>query len=84
LVGVGHVGTNVRDVNCTGSVAVTTCSSLTDDFSDTGIAGAFGGGLDVKVNDRINIRAIQVDYNPIRIDGQTGHNFRFGVGVVSK
>lgn len=53
-------------------------------FSDTGIAGAFGGGLDIKINDRIDFRAIQVDYNPIYSNSRVDNNFRFGVGIVFK
>jgi hypothetical protein len=54
------------------------------DFSsaETGFAAVIGGGLDIKANNRISIRAIQVDYNPIRINSNTSHNFRFGVGLV--
>ena len=50
--------------------------------SETGFAGAFGGGLDIRASDKIDIRVIQVDYNPMRISGTTLHNFRFGVGIV--
>lgn len=81
LVGVGYARTKVRNVTCS-NTAVTNCSSLADSFSDRGLAGAFGGGLDVKLNDKIDIRAVQVDYNPIRLNGSTDQNFRFGVGVV--
>jgi opacity protein-like surface antigen len=45
------------------------------DFSvnETSFAMAFGGGLDIRVNDRFDIRAIQVDWNIIkRGDQQTG------------
>lgn len=38
------------------------------DFDDAGFAAAFGGGLDVRLNDRIDIRVIQIDYNPMRFD----------------
>lgn len=51
--------------------------------TDTGFAGAFGGGLDIRANDRFSIRAIQFDYNPTRLfDAGTQHNFRVGVGIV--
>jgi hypothetical protein len=80
LAGAGHVRTKVTNVNCS-NAAVTNCSSLADSFSDTGLAGAIGGGLDVRVGNRIDIRVIQVDYNPIRIDGSTDHNFRIGAGI---
>ena len=50
--------------------------------SETGWAGVIGGGVDVKVSPRVDIRAIQLDYNPTRLGGSTQHNFRVGVGVV--
>lgn len=50
--------------------------------SETGLAGILGGGIDFRVNDRVDIRAIQFDYNPTRLSGETQHNFRIGVGVV--
>jgi len=64
--------------------AVIAPSPCPADFTDsqTGLAGAFGGGLDFRVSDRVDVRAIQVDYNPTRIDGSTQHNFRVGVGIV--
>jgi hypothetical protein len=53
-------------------------------FRDTGISGAFGGGLDIKITDKIDFRAIQADYNPIYSDARVDNNFRFGVGIVFK
>jgi opacity protein-like surface antigen len=50
--------------------------------TETGLAGAIGGGLDFRLNDRIDIRAVQLDYNPTRVGGSTQHNFRVGVGLV--
>ncbi len=51
--------------------------------SDTGFAGAFGGGLDIRASERVDIRAFSLDYNPTRLfDGGTQHNFRIGVGIV--
>ena len=54
------------------------------DFTDseTGFAGAFGGGIDIRLNDRFDIRAVQIDYNPTRLFDTTQHNFRIGVGIV--
>ena len=63
LVGVGVGRFRNRAESCpTG----TNCGDLRF-VNDTraGFAGAFGGGLDIKINDRIDYRAIQVDYNPI-------------------
>lgn len=50
--------------------------------SETGWAGVIGGGVDIKVSPRVDIRAIQLDYNPTRLGGSTQHNFRVGVGLV--
>jgi hypothetical protein len=54
------------------------------DFTDkeTGFAGAFGGGIDIRASDRVDIRVIQIDYNPTRLFDSTQHNFRIGVGIV--
>ena len=43
-----------------------------------------GGGLDIKVNKRIDIRAFQFDANPIYFDESTYLNMRFSTGVVFK
>ncbi len=46
-------------------------------------AMSFGGGLDVKLNKRMDIRLFQVDYNPIAYRSNFwGHTFRIGVGLV--
>lgn len=79
LIGAGHVRAKVKNFSCTN---LTPCPVFDESFSETGLAGALGGGLDVKVTDKVSIRAFQVDYNPIRIDGSTGHNVRFGAGIV--
>jgi len=50
--------------------------------SNTGPAGAFGGGIDIRVSRRFDIRAIQLDYNPTKLLDATQHNFRTGVGIV--
>jgi opacity protein-like surface antigen len=46
------------------------------DFDDAGFTAAIGGGLDIRLSDRVAIRAIQVDYNPMKFDfsdfGTTG------------
>ena len=56
------------------------CPNFTE--TDTGLAGAIGGGLDIRLNNKLDIRAFQVDYNPTRVFDATQHNFRFGVGIV--
>ena len=81
LVGAGHGRVKIQDVVCPTGVD---CTDLQSTESETGLAGAFGGGLDIKVNNRVDFRAIQVDYNPIKFDGGTQHNVRFGIGFVFK
>jgi hypothetical protein len=56
------------------------CTDFTD--SETGFAGAFGGGIDIRASDRVDVRVIQFDYNPTRLFDSTQHNFRIGVGIV--
>ncbi|HEX2271753.1 MAG TPA: outer membrane beta-barrel protein [Pyrinomonadaceae bacterium] len=38
------------------------------DFDDAGFAAAIGGGIDLRLSSRIDLRAIQIDYNPMRFD----------------
>lgn len=50
--------------------------------SENGLAGAFGGGIDIKATRRLSVRAVQVDYNPTHFADAVQHNFRIGVGLV--
>jgi opacity protein-like surface antigen len=52
------------------------------DESDNGFSAAIGGGVDFCVSPRVDIRAVQFDYNPTRFGGETTHNFRVGVGII--
>lgn len=82
LVGAGHARTRA-DLTCSPS---TNCGGviISETEDETGFAGAFGGGLDIRINDRFDLRAGQIDYNPIKLDSGTLHNFRFGIGIVIK
>ena len=80
LVGVGVGHTKIKNVSCTGTAD---CSGLVGSETQSGFAGAFGGGVDIKLNDKIDLRAIQVDYNPVHFD-HTDNNVRLGIGVVFK
>jgi opacity protein-like surface antigen len=51
------------------------------DQSETGFAAAIGGGLDIRVHRNVDIRAIKIEYNPVRIEGETDNNIRIGVGL---
>lgn len=53
-------------------------------FTDTNFSAALGGGLDIRINKRVDFRLIQVDYNPIFADGRRQDNVRFGIGFVFK
>lgn len=53
-----------------------------DTVSDWGPAGAIGGGLDIRLNDRIDLRAVEVDYHKATIFARSTDNLRFGVGLV--
>jgi hypothetical protein len=82
LVGLGHVRAKVNFSNdfC---IAISPSPCPVDSTeSENGFAGAFGGGIDIRASDKIDIRVIQIDYNPMRVSGTTLHNFRFGVGIV--
>ncbi|HVE59625.1 MAG TPA: outer membrane beta-barrel protein [Pyrinomonadaceae bacterium] len=79
LVGAGHARTKFKDVSCPTGVD---CTFFNETDSETGLAGAFGGGLDIKINDKIDFRAIKVDYNPIKLSDGVNHNVRIGVGIV--
>lgn len=80
LVGVAHSRNRVR-ANDLGCVAIfpDPCN-FTE--TDTGFAGAIGGGIDIRASDRVDIRVVQFDYNPTRLFDSTQHNFRIGVGIV--
>jgi hypothetical protein len=82
LVGVAHARNRVS-ISQAGCVAVvpSPCPSPFTD-SDTGFAGAVGGGIDIRAGNRLDIRVIQIDYNPTRLFDNTQHNFRIGVGLV--
>jgi hypothetical protein len=51
--------------------------------NETGFGGAFGG-LDIKLSDRIDFRAIQVDYNPVYTNSSFDHHTGIGARIVFK
>jgi hypothetical protein len=51
--------------------------------SDIGLAYGFGGGVDVKLSDKLSVRAGQVDYINIRLSGLGTHNLRISTGIVA-
>ncbi|HEY0404353.1 MAG TPA: outer membrane beta-barrel protein [Pyrinomonadaceae bacterium] len=71
-----------------------TAPLVTDTFEvkDTSFALKLGGGLDIRVSPKVDVRVIELDYNPIFLgdqtilgttfQGQTQHNFTIGAGIV--
>lgn len=47
-----------------------------------GAAGAVGGGLDIRLSDRVDLRAVQVDYHKATIFNNSTDSLRVGVGLV--
>ena len=54
------------------------------DTNETAFAMALGAGLDIRANDRIDIRPIQVDYLPVFFDNRREDGVRFSAGVKIK
>lgn len=52
------------------------------DETENAFSMALGGGVDVKVTDRIAIRAVQLDYQVTRFFEDTQNNLRLGTGIV--
>jgi len=51
--------------------------------SDMGQAYGAGGGVDIKLSDRLSIRAAEFDYINIRLSGVGSHNLRVSSGIVA-
>ena len=50
--------------------------------SDTGFSSAVGGGLDIKVNERVAVRAFQIDYFRPNFFNESHNRGRLAFGVV--
>lgn len=84
MAGVAHIRTKLENFTCSpANLCGPQFGTPDTTVSDSGLALVFGGGIDIRVNDRVQIRAIQFDYNPIRGDeGPPSHNARIGFGIV--
>jgi opacity protein-like surface antigen len=78
LVGAAHRSNKIKG----GPFACILIIPCPGDTSETALSFAFGGGLDIKLNRRVALRLIQADYNPIKFNTRTDHNFRFSTGLV--
>jgi opacity protein-like surface antigen len=54
---------------------------FTNDDSETGFGAEIGGGIDFRLSDNVDVTAISVGYNPTRLEDQTQHNIKIGVGL---
>lgn len=52
------------------------------EFNDTGFSLVAGGGLDIRLHDRLSLRAFQLDYLRARFFDQTEHRGRLSFGLV--
>jgi len=80
LFGVGIVKAKLNDAFCQETLGTNCPAEFRE--SETAFSMAFGGGLDVRASRRVSFRVFQVDYNPIRKNGQTSNNVRFSFGIV--
>jgi len=78
LLGVGHI----RNVPRIGSGACAPVKACPDIYIDTGLAVAFGVGLDVHREGKVTIRAFQIDYTHVKYNNAVKPQIRFGTGIV--
>jgi outer membrane protein with beta-barrel domain len=82
LVGVAHIRNRITfsDSFCA-AISPRPCPA---DFTErnTGLASAFGGGLDIRVSDRLDVRVFQLDYNPTRLFDTSQPTMRLAIGIV--
>lgn len=84
MAGVAHARSKVTDFTCVAPVGGNCDPFEVNDetFTTTGFSAVIGGGLDFRLNNRVQIRAIQLDYNPTRLEGAWQNNVRIGAGIV--
>lgn len=82
LAGVTYTRNTISSSCISGSCPGPLLSALGRTENNFGLAA--GAGLDIRANDRIDIRVIQVDYNPSANFDFVQHNLRFGAGIVFK
>ncbi len=95
--GYGLAGVAVQKVKLESAQLVPAIGVTSVSQNETSFAFALGGGVDIKVNDRFDVRLAKVDLNfiyrgdqqfpgapggPLVLPSATQYNVRFGVGVV--
>lgn len=84
MVGAAHARAKFSNFTCT-TTAGGNCGQFDpggETFSSTGFSSVIGGGVDFRLNNKVQIRAIQFDYNPTRLEGEWQNNLRIGAGIV--
>ena len=66
---------------CAASLQLPTCPTRFNSDRWT-FSAVFGGGIDLRLSDRMDLRLAQIDYTSINRFGKTAHNVRFGVGFI--
>ncbi len=87
MFGIGQVKNKVTNISCT---TPSNCSYVPQNGNKPGFSSVIGGGLDIRINKRIDIRAAQLDLNFIS-NGDNGFfstygqgSFRFSSGIIVK
>ena len=81
MIGVAHRRNRSSDFQCSPTANCPTFAAGV--FKDTGFSAIIGGGLDIRLKDRFQLRLFQIDYNPVRSPFQTTErNVRLGAGIV--
>jgi Outer membrane protein beta-barrel domain len=75
LIGVAHASKLPRLLEETSSGRVVSV------LTGTGPSLVLGGGLDIRLTRKLELRALQIDYNPVWLKDQTFQNVRLGIGV---
>jgi hypothetical protein len=88
MFGVGH---ERKILDCFGSPKPIVCTNPARS-SQKSFSAVLGGGIDIKLSDRIDIRAIQFDFNPMKIVSaisnppiitkENSNKYRIGFGIV--
>jgi hypothetical protein len=82
LAGLAIERNTIKVLSCSGECS--TFQAAPDfTFTNRDLSGVVGGGLDIKVNDKFDFRAIQVDYNPVYQRGRLD-NVRISIGFLFK
>jgi len=62
----------------------TTGGTLISESSASALMLSIGGGIDLKFNELVSVRPVQVDYQPTHFGGFWQHNVRIAAGIVFK